>query len=261
MLRSLSTAATGMIAQQMNIDVIANNVANVNTSGFKKVRAEFQELLSQQLKSPGAFTDQGTTQPVGIAIGLGTKTSATTRNFTPGTMQATGGKFDIAIEGDGFFQIQLSDGSLAYTRDGNFKVDANGQLTTTDGSLLQPAISIPQDAVEVTITPDGRVSVKTGTDINLTETGQIQPVRFLNPAGLTSIGRNLFKETNASGTPFEGIAGQDGFGTIQQGFVEGSNVQIVEEMINLIQAERAFESNSKVVSSSNEILRQTNQLR
>jgi len=261
MLRSLSTAATGMIAQQLNLDVIANNVANVNTAGFKKVRAEFQELLSQTMKAPGAMTDQGTTQPVGVSVGLGTKSSATQKIFTAGTLQATGGKFDLAIEGDGFFQIQLSDGSIAYTRDGNFKVDANGQMVTTDGYLLQPAISIPQDAVEVTITPDGKVSVKTGSDTNLTETGQIQPVRFLNPSGLQSIGSNLYKETSASGTPFEGIAGQDGFGTIQQGFVEGSNVQIVEEMINLIQAERVFESNSKVVSSSNEILRTTNQLR
>ncbi len=261
MLRSLSTAATGMIAQQMNLDVIANNVANVNTAGFKKVRAEFQELLSQTMKAAGAMTDQGTTQPVGVNIGLGTKASATQKIYTPGTLQATGGKYDLAIEGDGFFQVQLSDGTIAYTRDGNFKVDANGQLVTTDGYLLQPAVSIPQDAIDVTITPDGKVFVKKGSDTELSETGTIQPVRFLNPAGLQSAGANLYKETSASGTPFEGTAGQEGFGTIQQGFIEGSNVQIVEEMINLIQAERAFESNSKIVSSSNEILRTTNQLR
>ncbi|MCQ2957656.1 MAG: flagellar basal-body rod protein FlgG, partial [Candidatus Gastranaerophilales bacterium] len=238
MLRSLSTAATGMIAQQMNLDVIANNVANVNTAGYKKVRAEFQELLSQTIKAPGAMTDQGTTQPVGVNIGLGAKSSATQKIYTSGTIQATGGRYDLAIEGDGFFQVQLSDGTLAYTRDGNFKVDANGQIVTTDGYLLQPAITIPQDAVDVTISPDGKVSVRSGVDTTLTETGTIQPVRFLNPAGLQSVGSNLYKETSASGTPFEGIAGQDGFGTIQQGFIEGSNVQIVEEMINLIQAER-----------------------
>ena len=261
MLRSLTTAATGMIAQQMNLDVIANNVANVNTAGYKKVRAEFQELLSQTVKAPGATTDQGTTQPVGVSIGLGTKTSATQKIFSPGTLISTGGKFDLAIEGDGFFQVQLSDGSTAYTRDGNFKVDSNGQVVTTDGYLLQPSISIPQDAVDVTVTSDGKVSVRSGSDTTMTEVGQIQPVRFLNPAGLSSVGGNLYKETSASGTPFEGIAGQDGFGTIQQGFVEGSNVQIVEEMINLIQAERAFESNSKVVTSSNEILRTTNNMR
>lgn len=261
MLKALSTAATGMIAQQMNIDVISNNMANVNTTGYKKVRAEFQDLLSQTLRTPGALISQGTNQPVGIEIGLGTKAAATQRVFSPGTLRSTGGDFDMAIEGDGFFQIQMDDGTTAYTRDGSFKVDSNGQITTTDGYPLQPQITIPQDAQEVAITPDGRVSVRVANDTNQTEVGQVQLVKFINPSGLLSAGKNLYRETPASGNPIEGIAGQGGFGSLQQGFLEGANVQIVEEMISLIQAERAFEANSKIIKSSSEILRQANQIR
>jgi flagellar basal-body rod protein FlgG len=260
MLRALTTAATGMMAQQLNIDVIANNMANVNTSGYKKVRTEFQDLLSQTLKPAGAQISQGTVQPVGIQVGLGTKTSATVRDFMEGAFKSTGGKLDLAVEGDGFFQVMMDDGSTAYTRDGSLKMDANGQLTTSDGFIIQPQVSIPADAQDVVITPDGKVSVKIAGDATMTEVGALSLAKFSNPAGLTALGKNLYQETAASGNPVEGTPGQEGFGTIQQGFIEGSNVQIVEELINLIQAERAFETNSKLVTSANELLRTINRM-
>jgi flagellar basal-body rod protein FlgG len=260
MLRSLSTAATGLIAQQLNIDVIANNMANANTTGYKKVRAEFQDLLSQTIKAPGAQVFQGTNQPVGIQVGLGTRTSATVRQFDAGALKETGGKLDLAIEGDGFFQVMMDDGSVAYTRDGSFKIDAGGQLTTSDGLKVQPQTSIPAEAQEITITPDGKVSVITGSPPLQSEKGSLTLVKFANPAGLIAVGKNLYQETSASGAPIEGQPGQDGLGTIQQGFLEGSNVQIVEEMINLIQAQRSFEANSKIISAADQILQMTNRM-
>lgn len=260
MLRSLTTAATGMIAQQNNLDVVSNNIANVNTTGFKKVRAEFQDLLSTAIKTPGAMLSQGTYQPLGIEIGLGVRTSATSRIFTEGILQATGRTTDVAIEGEGFFQVIRTDGTIAYTRDGSFNIDSQGQLCTSDGLLLQPQITIPQNANEITITPDGNVAVKVGNETQTTTVGQIQLVRFQNPAGLLAIGHNLYTETPASGVPLIGTPGEDGVGLLQQTYLEGSNVQIVEELINLIKAERAFESNSKIVSASSDILQQTNQL-
>lgn len=260
MLRSLTTAATGMLAQQLNIDVISNNLSNVNTTGYKKVRAEFQDLLSQTIKPAGAQIFQGTNQPVGIQVGLGTKTSATMREFTEGAFKSTGGKLDVAIEGDGFFQVQMDDGSIAYTRDGSFKIDANGQLTTSDGFIIQPQISVPIDAQQITITPDGAVSVQVAGDTTQTEIGTLTLTKFANPSGLNSIGKNLYLETSASGNPIESQPGQDGLGSLQQGFLEGSNVQVVEELINLIQAERAFEANSKLIRSSDELLRILNRM-
>src|SRR5574344_684106 len=260
MLKSLTTAATGMIAQQNNLDVVANNVANVNTTAFKRVRAEFQDLLSTAIRNPGAMINQGTYQPVGIEIGLGVKTAATTRTFTQGVMQSTGRPLDVAIEGEGFMQIIKDDGTIAYTRDGSLKVDAMGQLCTTDGYLFQTQVTIPQNATEINITPDGNVSVKIGNEVNQNVVGQIQLVRFQNPSGLLSVGHNLYVETQGSGTPITGVPGQDGFGTIQQSYLEGSNVQLVDELINLIKAERAFESNSKIINASSSILQQTNQL-
>ena len=260
MLRSLTTAATGMIAQQLNIDVISNNLANVNTSGYKKTRAEFQDLLSQTIKSSGAQIFQGTTQPVGIQVGLGVKTSATVKEFTEGAFKSTGGKFDLAVEGDGFFQVLMDDGSIGYTRDGSFKTDASGQLTTSDGFIVQPQVAIPTDAQEITITPDGRVSVRIAGDPSQTEIGSLTLTKFSNPAGLSSIGKNLYLETAASGKPIEVQPGQEGFGTMQQGFIEGSNVQVVEELINLIQAERAFEANSKLIRTSDNLLRILNRM-
>lgn len=260
MLRALTTAATGLMAQQVNIDVIANNMANANTTGYKKVRAEFQDLLSQTIKAPGAQIFQGTNQPVGIQIGLGTKTSATVRQFDAGALRQTGGELDIAIEGDGFFQVMMDDGTIAYTRDGSFKIDSNGQLTTSDGLIIQPQITFDPETQEIIITPDGNVSVKKAGEAQQTPNGTLTLVKFANPAGLVSIGKNLYQETSASGAPIEGPPGQEGMGTIQQGFLEGSNVQIIEEMINLIQAQRSFEANSKLISASDQILQMTNRM-
>lgn len=260
MLRSLSTAATGMIAQQLNIDVISNNIANINTTGYKKVRAEFQDLLCQTLKQPGAQISQGTNQPVGIQVGLGTRTSATARDFSEGSFISTGGKLDIAIEGDGFLQVQLDDGTTGYTRDGSLKIDGNGQLTTSDGYIIQPAMTVPTNATDITITPDGKLAVKTPGTTEQTEVGTFTLVKFPNSGGLSSIGKNLYVETSASGTPVQGTANQEGFGSIQQGFLEGANVQIVQELTTLIQAERAFEANSKLIKTADEMLTIANNL-
>ncbi|MBP7211570.1 flagellar basal-body rod protein FlgG [bacterium] len=260
MLRALTTAATGMIAQQDYLDVVSNNIANVNTTGFKKARIEFQDVLSQTVKSPGAMISQGTFQPVGVEIGLGVKTAATTRVFTQGNTISTGRNLDMEIEGDGFFKIVMEDGTTAYTRDGSFKEDSMGQLCTTDGHLLQPQINIPQNASEINITQDGTVSVKVGSDTTMQSLDQIKLVKFQNPSGLLDIGHNLYIETPASGSPIEDVPGQNGLGTIQSGYLEGSNVQIVEELISLIKAERAFESNSKIINASSDILKQTNNI-
>ncbi len=260
MLRSLTTAATGMIAQQLNLDIVANNIANVNTTGYKKVRAEFHNLLPQAQRTPGAMLNQGVFQPVGVEIGLGVKTVATTRLFTEGPMMSTEQQTDISIEGEGFIQIVRPDGTIAYTRDGSFKIDAVGQVCTAEGFLIQPQITIPQNTTEINITPDGNVSVKIGNDPTQNTVGQIQLVKFQNPSGLMSIGHNLYVETPASGSPVMGTPATDGFGLLAQGFLEGSNVQLVDEMINMIKAERAFEANSKIVTASSDILRTTNQM-
>lgn len=260
MLRALSTAATGMIGQQNYLDVISNNIANVNTSGFKKSRVEFQDMLSQVVKTPGAMINQGTFQPVGIDYGLGVKTAATTRVFSQGTAISTDRNLDIAIQGEGFLQVMKPDGTLAYTRDGSLKLDSMGQLCTTDGYLIQPQTSIPADAKEIDITEDGNISVSVGKDTTQTIVGTLQLARFQNPSGLLSIGHNLYVETAGSGNPIQDTPGQNGMGTISQGFLEGSNVQVVEELIGLIKAERAFESNSKIITSSSDILKQTNNI-
>lgn len=260
MLRALYTAATGSQSQQFNIDVIANNVSNVNTTGYKKARAEFQDLLSQTYSAPGSLGSQGTTDPVGTQVGLGVKVAATQRIFLPGSVQQTGNPLDLAIQGDGFFQVQTDSGLVAYTRDGNLKRDASGTLVTSDGYPIQPNINIPNDATEIVIGLNGTVSVRQSGSTNLNQVGQLQLARFSNPAGLDSIGRNLYQLTPASGNPITGAAGQGDFAntTITQGFVEGSNVQIVEELINLITAQRAFEANSKVIQASDELLKTAN---
>jgi len=260
MLRALSTAATGMIAQQNYLDVISNNIANVNTTGFKKSRVEFQDMLSQAVKTPGAMINQGTFQPVGIEYGLGVKTAATTRVFGQGTAVSTDRNLDVAIQGEGFLQVMKSDGTLAYTRDGSLKLDSMGQLCTTDGLLIQPQTAIPSDTTEIDITEDGNISVTTGTSTTQQIVGAIQLVRFQNPSGLLAIGHNMYVETAGSGNPIQDTPGQNGMGTISQGFLEGSNVQIVEELISLIKAERAFESNSKIINTSSDILKQTNNI-
>ncbi len=260
MLRALSTAATGMIGQQNYLDVISNNIANVNTTGFKKSRVEFQDMLSQAVKTPGAMINQGTFQPVGVEYGLGVKTAATTRVFSQGTAVSTDRNLDVSIQGEGFLQVMRTDGTLAYTRDGSLKLDSMGQLCTTDGLLIQPQTSIPSDTTEIDITEDGNISVTTGTSTVQQIVGTIQLVRFQNPSGLLSVGHNLYVETAGSGNPIQDTPGQNGMGTIQQGFLEGSNVQVVEELISLIKAERAFESNSKIINASSDILKETNQM-
>lgn len=260
MLRSLYTAAGGAAAQQLNIDIIANNIANVNTTGFKKVRAEFQDLLSQTYSSPGTLSQQGTTDPVGIQVGLGVVMSATQRINLPGSITQTGNTLDLAVQGEGFFQVQLDNGTIGYTRDGSFKRDANGTIVTSDGFVLQPSITIPSDSAEVSITPDGNVYTRAAGSTDFTQAGQIQLVRFPNPAGLESIGKNIFIQTPGTGDPVEGTAGQGDFlkTSINQGFLENSNVQMVEELIGLISAQRAFEANSNVIRTADKVLESVN---
>ncbi len=262
MLRALYTAATGAQCQQTNIDVIANNVSNVNTTGYKKVRAEFQDLLSQNYRSPGTLGNQGTTLPVGIQIGLGTRTSATQRIFLPGSLYQTGNPLDVSIDGDGFFQVMMDNGQFAYTRDGGFKMDANGQLVTSDGYVVQPSISIPTNATDISIGKNGAVFVQTAGNTTFSQVGQLNLTKFPNAAGLVSYGHNLYLQSPSAGNPIQGTAGQGDLGNtvITQGFLENSNVQIVDELINLISAQRAFEANSNVIKASNEMLQKANSI-
>jgi flagellar basal-body rod protein FlgG len=255
MLRALNAAATGMAAQQTHIDVVANNVANVNTTGFRRARAEFQDLLYQTHRTAGAVTANGGQQPTGLQVGLGTRTVATETLFEQGTLQQTGNALDLAIEGEGFFQVTRNDGTIAYTRSGNFKVDAEGRLCTVDGLPVEPAVQIPPDATGVTVSPTGVVSATQPGQSQPVELGQIQIVRFSNPAGLTAIGRTMYLQTPASGEPIVLEPGTDGAGTLAQGFLEGSNVQIVNEMIDLISSQRAYDINQRVIQAADEMLR------
>lgn len=259
MIRALHTAATGMDAQQQRIDVIANNLANVNTTGFKKSRADFQDLLYQNTKVPGTSASQGVAAPIGMQVGTGVRTASTHRSFSTGDLAQTGNQFDVAIEGRGFFQISMPDGQQAYTRSGNFEIDQQGQLVTPDGYLLEPSIAIPPGATAVTIAADGTVSATIAGETAATEVGQLQLVDFVNPGGLESIGRNFYKATTASGDPQINPPGLQGLGTTAQGFLEMSNVKVVEEMINLISSQRAYEINSKVIQASDEMLQTTAQ--
>jgi flagellar basal-body rod protein FlgG len=262
MIRALFTAATGMIGQQLNVDTIANNLANVNTTGFKKSRVHFQDLIYETLKPAGTETADGQIIPEGIQVGHGVRPSSIAKIFTPGSFIQTGNQMDLAIEGEGFFQIQLPDGTTAYTRDGNFKIDANGQVVTSDGYLLEPALTVPQDFTQIIVNSDGFVAAMVGGQQQPANVGQIELVRFVNPAGLDArLGRNLLLETGASGAPIPGQPGLDGLGTLEQGFLEGSNVQVVEEMISLITAQRAYEANSRVITTSDEMLQTANQIR
>lgn len=260
MMGALWTAASGMRAQQTNLDVISNNLANANTFGFKKVRAEFKDLLYRTPKAPGTPMQSGTQIPTGSQIGMGVMNSATNRMFSQGDFQQTENPLDLVIEGDGFFQIQRPDGTIAYTRDGSFKLDSNGQIVTSDGLLLVPQISVPQGSTNLTISSEGQVSVTINN--NNTTIGQLTLARFVNPSGLLANGKNLYTETLASGRPVIATAGQDpALGTINQGYIEMSNVKVVEEMVNLIVAQRSYEANSKSVQTSDEMLQMANQLR
>jgi flagellar basal-body rod protein FlgG len=254
MMRALWTAGTGMVAQQANIDVISNNLANVNTTGFKKSRTDFQDLMYQTIRQPGATTGPDTQLPTGIQMGHGVRQVATQKIYTTGNFQNTGNELDVAIEGDGFFQITMPDGTLNYTRDGAFKRDSTGRMVTSEGFPLEPQITIPEGATEISISSDGRVTVKMPNQTAAQDLGQIQLARFINPAGLESVGRNLLKETDASGAPVVSNPGTDGAGTLVQKYLEMANVQVVEEMVNMIVAERAYEMNSKAITTSDSML-------
>ncbi|GMV36415.1 MAG: flagellar basal body rod protein FlgG [Fimbriimonadales bacterium] len=261
MMRSLYTAAAGMAAQQFNLDVIANNLANVNTNGFKHSRAEFQDTLYQVLRSQGAQNGQDATRPVALQVGLGSRTVATTTMLEQGPLQQTSNKYDLAIEGDGFFKVLLPDGSEAFTRDGQFKVDATGRIVTSDGYPLQPDILVPSDAISFTVGSDGTVNVQVAGDTTIQNLGQVLLARFPNPAGLQRIGHNLFRVSAASGDAIEGAPGTEGLGSIAQYAIENSNVQIVEEMVRMILAQRAYEVNSKAITTADEMLGLTNNLK
>jgi flagellar basal-body rod protein FlgG len=259
MLRALYSSAAGMESQQLNLDVIANNLANVNTTGFKKSKIEFQDLLYDTTRSAGAEQSNGNQLPTGLQIGHGSRAVATSKVFTEGELTQTGEKLDVAIQGDGFFQVTMPDGTLAYTRDGAFKTSSSGQITTSDGLSVQSGFQpVAVGTTGITISPDGTVSA---TSSSGTTTFQVQLTRFANPAGLQSVGRNLYLETPASGTPETGTPNQAGFGSLQQGFLEMSNVKVVEEMVNMIVAQRAYEVNSKAVQASDEMMQQSNNLR
>ncbi|MFN3691487.1 MAG: flagellar basal-body rod protein FlgG [Fervidobacterium sp.] len=260
MINSLYTAATGMWAQQFKMDTVSNNIANVDTAGYKKVKSEFQDLIYSYSKNAGAATAQNSTTPTGIYVGHGVRLAATTKIFTQGNVENTGNALDLAISGDGFFQIQLQDGRIAYTRDGQFKLDSQGRVVTANGLLLSPAITVPPNAVSLTVSPDGIVSVELA-DGTIQELGNITLVRFVNPAGLKSMGDNLYLATNASGEPIEGVGGQDGFGTILQGYVEKSNVDVVKEMVDMITAMRAYEFNSRSIMTADQMLQTASNLR
>lgn len=261
MLRALFTGATGMQAQQINVDVIANNLANVSTIGFKKSRADFQELLYETIIPAGAPSAAGNEIPTGLQIGAGVRPASTSRIFTEGEFKRTDNQLDVAIEGDGFFSVTLPTGQTAYSRSGAFKVNSSGALTTSEGFLITPGITIPTTALSVTIGTDGTVSVINAGQTAPTTLGQLTLVKFQNPAGLNSLGRNLLLETNATGAPLTGTPGAQGFGTIAQGFVENSNVAVVDELVALIEAQRAYEINSRTVQTSDEMLRTVSDLK
>lgn len=257
MMRSLWTASTGMIAQQFHIDTISNNLANVNTTGFKKNRADFEDLVYQHIVLAGTPATPVSEIPTGVNIGHGVRPAASQKLFEIGSFQSTGNKLDMAITGEmGFFKIQLPDGTFAYTRDGSFKIDSNQQVVTSNGYLFEPPIVLPENAIlnSLQISENGEVTVRVSNDIRPTVIGQIELYRFVNPAGLQAIGKNLFKETLASGVEIPGTPGMDGMGDILQGFLEMSNVKIVEEMVNMIVAQRAYESNSKAIQTSDSML-------
>lgn len=261
MIRAMRTAASGMNAQKLNVDNITNNLANVNTTGFKKAKLEFQDLLYQSYRMAGGTSQVGAEIPVELQIGYGSRAVASQRIFSQGSLNQTNGTLDIAIDGDGFIPVDLPDGTEAYTRDGALKLSREGELVTSDGYLLRAAIAIPAEAMEISIGVDGTVSIRNAGETEVTDLGQITLVKFLNPAGLHALGRNLYMQSTASGDPIEGIPGEDGLGQTRQGFLEMSNVETVEEMVNLIIAQRAYEINSKAIQSAEEMITIANNLK
>ncbi len=261
MMRSLWTAATGMAAQSLNVDVISNNISNVNTTGFKRGRANFQDLMYQQIKAPGSEASAAGTQlPTGIQVGLGVKTASVDSIFSEGSFQQTNNALDLTIQGRGFFQVQLPNGDTAYTRDGKFSLDSQGQIVTQNGDLVLPGITIPTDAQNVQISPDGTVSV-TQPGATQSVLGQIQIADFINPSGLTHLGSNLYQPSNGSGDAVVGNPNENGMGSLGQGMLELSNVSMVEEMVNLIAGQRAYEMNSKAIQAADEMLQTANSVR
>jgi flagellar basal-body rod protein FlgG len=259
-MRSLSIASTGMLAQQTNVDVISNNIANMNTTGFKRQRAEFEDLLYQQVSRPGAATSaDGTKVPSGIQIGAGVKTGGVYRITEQGALTSTGNAYDMAIDGPGYFQVSLPSGDIGYTRAGSFQLSDQGELVTTDGYRVQPDITIPQGALSVTVSKTGEVQVKLAGQAEMQTVGQLELATFMNEAGLEAIGSNLFLESGSSGQPNISTPGQPAFGTLSQGFIEASNVNPVSEITSLITAQRAYEMNSRVVKTADEMLQTANQ--
>ena len=262
MLRSLWSSASGMIAQQTNLDVVAHNLANVNTTGYKKRRADFQDLLYQIWRQPGAPVDPASTIPTGVQVGLGTRVIGTPSFMTQGYMQVTDNPLDWVIAGtQGFFQVVMQDGMVAYTRAGSWQLDGEGQIVNHEGLLLEPAIVIPEDAIEITLGNDGVISVRLAGQTATDEVGQLELARFINPAGLHALGSNLFLETAASGAPILAPPGVDGMSQVRQGILEMSNVQVVDEMVGMIIAQRAYEANSKGVQTADDLLRIANGLK
>ena len=260
-MQALHTAATGMAAQELNVQVISNNIANLRTTGYKKQTAAFQDLIYEHIRRVGAqASDQGTILPVGIDIGGGVKTVGTPRLMTQGTLSPTGGDLDIAVRGEGFFKIQMPDGTFTYTRDGTFTTDNTGRIVTSQGNPVQPTITIPQGASGITISAQGQVTVTVPGSTTPTLLGTIGLTRFINKTGLQPIGDNLFTETPASGAPQDGAANADGFGDLQQGNLEQANVEVVSEISNLIAAQRAYEMNSKVISAADQMMQSTSNL-
>lgn len=260
-LRALWTAAAGMEGQAINIDVISNNLANVNTTGFKRSRPDFQDLLYQNLSIAGAASSSDTEVPTSNQVGLGTKIASIGKIFSQGDYKQTGNELDLAIDGSGFFQISTPDGEIAYTRSGAFKLDGDGNIVNSDGYRLEPQISVANNVIQLTVGLDGTVTVLNAGETTPSEIGNIETARFTNPSGLIAIGKNLFLESETSGTPTTGTPGEDGLGTITQGFLEMSNVSVVEEMVNMILAQRAYEINGKAIQTSDEMLQIANNIK
>jgi flagellar basal-body rod protein FlgG len=260
-MRALHTAATGMMAQELNVQVISNNIANMRTTGYKRQRAEFQDLLYEHVRRIGTQTStQGNILPVGIDLGGGVKAVGTPRLMTQGTMSPTGADLDVAVRGEGFFKILMPDGTFTYTRDGSFQMDAQGRIVTAGGNVVQPGINIPTNAQSITISPAGQVSALIPGSTTPSILGQLVLTRFINKAGLQAIGDNLFVETPASGTPQDGVPATDGYGDVQQGNLEQANVEAVSEISDLIAAQRAYEMNGKVITAADQMLQSTSQL-
>jgi flagellar basal-body rod protein FlgG len=259
--RALRAAASGMYAQQLNVDVIANNLANVNTAGFKKSRPEFQDLMYQTLKSTAESQNPNVQQPVSIQVGTGTMPIATFKSFSQGDLTATNNSLDVAIQGDGFFQIRRADGTIGYSRDGSFKISGEGTIVTSQGYAIEPGLSLPTNTTSIAIASDGTVEATVSGESATTKVGQIELAKFVNPAGLKSIGNNLYMETSASGKPILGTAGSEGFGDLTQGSLESSNVDVVSEMVNMIVAQRAYEVSSKAIKTVDDMLATADSIR